>query len=209
MASFLKHPSVKELAHITSKGVFSSQNQSKHTHKCSLWDQRGREFLKAGHKLIVFLTVPCSQRSGQILPGLYLRLTTPRNKPGWELAPDPSRETLREQETACAWRMKHWKPHKNRRRLVFRWSKRCREKPYSVVLNKIHNNVTFTFVPRMSFWTQRLGNMLDSQALAFKVTFHKSFIHFFSTNIYGTNSAKMPEIQRRICAWTSCRGFWK
>lgn len=82
MASFLKHPSVKELAHITSKGVFSSQNQSKHTHKCSLRDRWGREFLKAGHKLIVFLTVPCSQRSGQIPPGLYLRLTTPRNKPG-------------------------------------------------------------------------------------------------------------------------------
>lgn len=36
-----------------SKGVFRSQNQSKHTHKCSLWDQRGREFLKADHKLIV------------------------------------------------------------------------------------------------------------------------------------------------------------
>lgn len=82
MESFLKQPSVEELAHIRSKGVFSSQNQSKHTHKCSLWDQRGREFLKAGHKLIVFLTVPCSQRSGQIPPGLYLRLTTPRNKPG-------------------------------------------------------------------------------------------------------------------------------
>lgn len=95
-------------------------------------------------------------------------------------------ETLREQETARAWRKKH----KNGRQLVFRGSKWCREKPYSVVLNEIHNNVTFTFVPRMSFWTQRLGNMLDSQALALKVTFHKSFIHFFTTNIYGTNSAR-------------------
>lgn len=98
-----------------------------------------------------------------------------------------------EQETACAWRMRHWKPHKNRRQLVCRWSKRCREKPYSVALNKIHNNVTFTFVPLMSFLTQRLCNMLDSQALAFNVTFEKSFIHFFSTNIYWTNSARCQE----------------
>lgn len=171
-----------------SKGVFRSQNQSKHTHKCSLWDQRGREFLKADHKLIVFLTVSFSQRSGQIPPCLYLCLTTPRNKPG--LGAGFRFRKPWEQETACAWRMKHWKPHKNRRQLVCRWSKRCREKPYSVVLNKIHNNVTFTFVPLMSFLTQRLCNMLDSQALAFNVTFEKSFIHFFSTNIYWTNSAR-------------------
>lgn len=73
--------------------------------------------------------------------------------------------------------MKLWKPHKNRRQLVFRRSKRYREKPYSVVLNKIYNNVTFTFVPLMSFLTQRLCNMLDSQALAFSVTFENlSFI---------------------------------
>lgn len=95
-----------------------------------------------------------------------------------------------EQETAWAWRMKLWKRHKNERQLVFRRSKQYREKPYSVVLNKIYNNVTFTFVPLMSFLTQRLCNMLDSQALAFSVTFEKSFIHFFSTNIYWTNSAR-------------------
>lgn len=34
-------------------------------------------------------------------------------------------------------------------------------------LNKIHP-VTLTFVPLMSFWTQRLCNMLDSQAPAFQ-----------------------------------------
>lgn len=95
-----------------------------------------------------------------------------------------------EQEMACIWRMKCWKPHKNRRPLVCRWSKQCREQPYSVVLNKIHNNVTLTFVPLMSFLTQKLCNMLDSQALAFNVTFHKSLIHFFSTNIYWTNSGR-------------------
>lgn len=116
-------------------------------------------------------------------------LTTPRNKPGLG-APFRSKSKPWEQETPALGDWSPGKPHENRRQLVFRWSKGCREKPYSVVLIKIHSNVTFIFVPLMSFLTQRLCNMLDSQALAFNTTFDKSSIHFFSTNIYWTNSAR-------------------
>ena len=167
-----------------SKGVFSSQNQSKHTHKCSLRDQRGREFLKADHKLIVFLTAPFSQRNGQIPPRLSMCLTTPRTEPG----------------LGAHFRSKPEKPESRRWPVLGEWSTGNHTKTGSTYFSdgteksllwlcKIHNNVTFTFVPLMSFLTQRLCDMLDSQALAFNVTFDKSFTHFFSTDTYWTNSA--------------------
>lgn len=149
MASFLKHPSVKELAHIMSEGVFSSQNQSKHTHKCSLWDQRGREFLKADHELTVFLTVPFSQRKGPSPPCLSLCLTALRSQPG----------------LGACFRSKPGNPESGRRPTLgeqgtgnlttlggTRFSDGA-EKSLIWLLNKIHNKVTFTSVPPMSFFT--------------------------------------------------------
>lgn len=173
-----------------SKGVFSSQKPNQtHTLMFSL-DQCGREFLKADHKLIVFLTAPFSQRSGQILPCLYLCLTTPRNKPGLGASfRSKSQETLRAGDGLCL-ENEALEATQKQEEIGFQMEQTAQRKAYSVVLSKTHNNVTFTFVPLMSFLTEKLCNMLDSQALAFKATFNKSFIYFFSTNIYETNSAR-------------------
>lgn len=82
-----------------------------------------------------------------------------------------------EQEAARAWRMKPWKPHKTGRHFFPSPGERCREKPYLVILNKLHT-VTFTFVPLMSFLTQRLCNVLDSQASAFQCDIWRIFLSF-------------------------------
>lgn len=96
LASFPKHPSVKELARTMSKGVFSSPNQSKHTHKRSLWDQRGRAFLKADHKLTAFLTVPFFSKGQGKFPHAFLcAWQLPEASQGWELASEPSPKAWR------------------------------------------------------------------------------------------------------------------
>lgn len=90
-----------------------------------------------------------------------------------------------EQEAARAPRVKYWKPHNSGRHFILSPSERGREKPCLVILKKIHT-VTFTFVPLMSFLTQRLCNMLDSQALALQCDIWWIF-HLFLSSKYLSN----------------------
>lgn len=91
-----------------------------------------------------------------------------------------------EQETARAWRTEHWKPHKNRRHLFFRKS---RAKTSLVVLNNVQQCHIYLCPSDVIFDTKTLWRAC-SQALNFNVTFDKSFVHFFSTDIYWANSSR-------------------
>ena len=166
--------------------MFSSQNQSKHTHKCSLWDQRGRQFLKADHKLIVFLDSPLLSKEQANSPTpFYVLDNSPKPARAGSSLQIQARKAW-EQETARAWRTEHWKPHKNRRHLFFRKS---RAKTSLVVLNNVQQCHIYLCPSDVIFDTKTLWRAC-SQALSFNVTFDKSFVHFFSTDIYWANSSR-------------------
>lgn len=176
MASFLKHPTVKELARIMSKGVFSSQKpRQTHTLMFSLgpmWERvsKGRPQADCVSDSLLL----SKEWANSAMP-----LSGPDNSQKQARAGSELQIQVSGNPESRRWSaLGEWSTGSNTKQeaIGFQMEQTAQRKAYSVVLSKIHNNVSFTFVPLMSFLTEKLCYMLDSQALAFKATFDKSFI---------------------------------